>query len=72
MSNVCGSCDYYNEFENGYCEKSKSEVEPENNCCGYYSLFKNIRYISMDLDDEYLKVAQKKFSVHNSKTQTTD
>ena len=37
--NVCGNCKYYDEWENGYCNWKKAEVEPEDASCSNYASF---------------------------------
>ena len=33
---VCGTCEYYDEWKNGYCPCKQTQVEPEDNSCDKY------------------------------------
>lgn len=39
--NVCGTCQYYDEYANGYCSKLTAIVEPEEYSCKEYELNKD-------------------------------
>ena len=36
MGEVCGTCQYYDEWHNGYCNKLNIEIEPEEYSCELY------------------------------------
>ena len=36
INEVCGTCQYYDEWKNGYCSKEKSFKEPEDESCEIY------------------------------------
>ena len=33
---LCGTCQYYDEWKHGYCNKLNIETEPEEYCCELY------------------------------------
>ena len=39
MDDVCGSCRYYAEYRNGFCDKLDVIAEPEDCCCRLYERY---------------------------------